>query len=575
MSRGEESPVAGAVPRAGLPREVRGGVPGNAGGGRGVSQAIEPQVCPFCGTINQNPSTSCRQCTLEDTTSTRQATRAKLGPWFVLQTRNPAAPGMNFATLMALVNKGRITPRSIVRGPTTQQMWRFGSQVKGLSRLFGVCWHCGGSVSKSAHVCVACKRLQDAPLNPDVLLEGTDPSGPRVSPAPPRGNAPTHATAQGTVHAPTHSSTSAPAPPGPGVATAEAKLAEQFAMPAIPAQADNGEAEFVINLKDLPAAQAAAQGTVGAAEKRVLVNRSGADEARTETLMPGAGVSGAGVSGARGSGAGFAPSHEAVGIVENPVADVAGMDDAFDAPYGAGLIQHKSRVVPKIFLALLLAIGAFAGVLAYDKGMRDHYWYQARSIWAQWQGDTNFASEPKPALPTYRPKFEVPHDVPLNEPHLLRPSPPATLPEAHQSAFVLRHADPPPVPASAPVAPAPLPARASLPPITFTAPLPSVWPQPNGLPFIPPKVIPPAQPTTASSTASEDALRQYAWRLWSDGVHAQTDRHFSEALRNFEALKTLPEQTWQLGLDERIRQVHAALAAAGNATAPTQLPAPR
>jgi hypothetical protein len=131
-------------------------------------------VCPFCGTVNQASAKACRQCGMENNQSTRTATRSKIGPWFVWQARNPSAPGMNWATLMSLVEKGRVTPRSVVRGPTTGQLWRFAARVKGVSREFGLCWHCGGELQKTARLCPACKRLQQPPANPDVLLETAD-----------------------------------------------------------------------------------------------------------------------------------------------------------------------------------------------------------------------------------------------------------------------------------------------------------------------------------------------------------------------------------------------------------------
>jgi hypothetical protein len=148
--------------------------------------ATQNVVCPFCGIINETITLPCRQCGLENTSATRQATRSKIGPWFVWQARNPSAPGMNWATLMMLVEKGRVTARSVVRGPTTGQLWRYAARVKGLSRQFGLCWHCGAQVTRGAETraCPACKRMQLPPINPDVLLEnaaGVD--GPRFAPS--------------------------------------------------------------------------------------------------------------------------------------------------------------------------------------------------------------------------------------------------------------------------------------------------------------------------------------------------------------------------------------------------------
>src|SRR5262245_36442644 len=88
-------------------------------------------VCPFCGTTRELEQSPCQQCSLEDSPTTRSATRGKLGPWYVLQSRNPSAPGMNFATLMTLVHKGRVTAQSVLRGPTTGQFWKHAAKVKG------------------------------------------------------------------------------------------------------------------------------------------------------------------------------------------------------------------------------------------------------------------------------------------------------------------------------------------------------------------------------------------------------------------------------------------------------------
>src|SRR5690242_13016034 len=60
---------------------------------RSVAQHV---VCPFCGTVNQASAKACRQCGMENNQATRTATRAKIGPWFVWQARNPSAPGMNW-----------------------------------------------------------------------------------------------------------------------------------------------------------------------------------------------------------------------------------------------------------------------------------------------------------------------------------------------------------------------------------------------------------------------------------------------------------------------------------------------
>jgi len=140
-----------------------------------TGQTIEGRhVCPFCGAVRDQPDGVCARCTMESSPATRQATKSRIGPWYVLQTRNPAAPGMKFETLLAFVRKGRVRAQSIVRGPTTHQLWRFAAQVKGLSREFDVCYSCGRAIAREAAVCLHCNRLQDLPANPDVFLEAED-----------------------------------------------------------------------------------------------------------------------------------------------------------------------------------------------------------------------------------------------------------------------------------------------------------------------------------------------------------------------------------------------------------------
>lgn len=108
---------------------------------------------------------------MEDTPSTRRSTGERIGPWFVLQRKNPTAPGLRLSVLLTLARRGHVTPKSIVRGPTTGQFWRYAAQVKGLSRVFGLCWHCGASVSPDATTCPKCRSAQEIPDDPDQFLE--------------------------------------------------------------------------------------------------------------------------------------------------------------------------------------------------------------------------------------------------------------------------------------------------------------------------------------------------------------------------------------------------------------------
>jgi len=138
-------------------------------------QLAGKHACPFCGVIRVDAQAPCPRCTMEDTPATRQATRQRIGPWFVLQARNPSAPGMKFATLVSLIKKNHVTPRSIVRGPTTQQLWSFAAQVRGLSREFGLCYACGEAIDRTANVCPHCQRHQEPPAHLDALIDAEAP----------------------------------------------------------------------------------------------------------------------------------------------------------------------------------------------------------------------------------------------------------------------------------------------------------------------------------------------------------------------------------------------------------------
>ena len=148
-----------------------------------VDQSRPPEIeclCPFCGSFNNCVGRPCVHCALEDTNATRAATSQRVGPWFVLQSRNPTAPGMNFDTLTSLIHRHVVTPRSVVRGPTTGQLWRLASKVRGLSREFGQCYDCGEDIERDDTVCPHCDRLQTLPDTPEargeMVIEETRPA---------------------------------------------------------------------------------------------------------------------------------------------------------------------------------------------------------------------------------------------------------------------------------------------------------------------------------------------------------------------------------------------------------------
>ncbi len=134
-------------------------------------------ICPFCGNRNESARTPCTRCGRVDNDETRRATVRKVGPWFVQDSDGTGTPGMRFAALQEMVRIGELHSGTVVRGPTTQQLWTFAARVRGLSHLFGLCWNCNrrllppeeGEVPDD--FCIYCGALMEAPSNPDQQLD--------------------------------------------------------------------------------------------------------------------------------------------------------------------------------------------------------------------------------------------------------------------------------------------------------------------------------------------------------------------------------------------------------------------
>lgn len=116
-------------------------------------------ICPYCGDaqpILLNGAERCRSCAGLFEPLSRQATHNAMGPWFVRDPNRPFQPGCSYETLMKLVQRGRITRLSIVRGPTTRQFWTIAKRVPGIAHLLGYCHECNASVDPGDHGCHAC-----------------------------------------------------------------------------------------------------------------------------------------------------------------------------------------------------------------------------------------------------------------------------------------------------------------------------------------------------------------------------------------------------------------------------------
>ncbi len=147
-----------------------------------LRQRLGGHICPFCGSRNRDGRAPCPACGMTDTDGTRSATVRRVGPWFVRSTGNPHAPGMKFSVLRELTKGGTISPDSIVRGPTTRQMWTYAARIRGLAHMFGLCWNCNRQLPRvdagedPDDFCLYCGALIEPPGNPDQQLEAAETS---------------------------------------------------------------------------------------------------------------------------------------------------------------------------------------------------------------------------------------------------------------------------------------------------------------------------------------------------------------------------------------------------------------
>ncbi len=133
-------------------------------------------ICPFCGEM-QPASDRCIACGTALDAATRRETLARMGPWFVRNPQWPFMPGCSWQQLADFVSRGMIDRHTVIRGPTTRQLWTLASRVPGVAHLVGSCHACGAKVAPDAPACHVCRAAFVAPLDRDSLgLGGNNPA---------------------------------------------------------------------------------------------------------------------------------------------------------------------------------------------------------------------------------------------------------------------------------------------------------------------------------------------------------------------------------------------------------------
>ena len=126
-------------------------------------------LCPYCGTKTPATEDRCGACGGFFDELSRRVTQQHMGPWFIREPEQPFRPGCSFTVIAKQVERGKITTKTVLKGPTTRQFWAMAASVPGVANLLGVCHSCSASVSKIAQSCPTCGAAFPKPITRDEL----------------------------------------------------------------------------------------------------------------------------------------------------------------------------------------------------------------------------------------------------------------------------------------------------------------------------------------------------------------------------------------------------------------------
>ncbi len=120
-----------------------------------MAETPETILCPYCGSV-QMSAQRCNACGGRFDEHSRLATQIAMGPWYVRDEDKPFHPGCNYEMLNRWIQSGRVSSRTVIRGPTTQQFWEVAKRVQGVSHLVGRCYSCRVRVQPTHTHCPRC-----------------------------------------------------------------------------------------------------------------------------------------------------------------------------------------------------------------------------------------------------------------------------------------------------------------------------------------------------------------------------------------------------------------------------------
>jgi hypothetical protein len=112
-------------------------------------------VCPICGETQQETSV-CKVCSSSLDADGLLHAEGSIGPWWARDQQSPFSPGMTYDHIAELARRGDIERHTILRGPTTRQLWKVARRVPGIAHILGRCHNCGEHVDPHARACDAC-----------------------------------------------------------------------------------------------------------------------------------------------------------------------------------------------------------------------------------------------------------------------------------------------------------------------------------------------------------------------------------------------------------------------------------
>lgn len=106
-----------------------------------------------------------------------------MGPWFFRDAEHPFRGGMAYERMVEMIDEGEVTRYTVVRGPTTGQLWTVVRKTPGLAHLLGDCHECNAKVEPGATRCSQCGTVFGAWLDrnhlglPEIQALPGDPDG--------------------------------------------------------------------------------------------------------------------------------------------------------------------------------------------------------------------------------------------------------------------------------------------------------------------------------------------------------------------------------------------------------------